>query len=133
MLVQTYSPQSYHVADINMNTLNNGIRINNRFAVKSHSTSSIFNKEDILYISADSNYSTIILKNGSKVFTSKTLKYWEIKFKDIQLLRVHKSYLVNTLYIQNIHHVISKIELNTGIFIPVSRSLKKVVFGLFCL
>lgn len=94
-----------------------------RFTVRCSNVSRVFNKKKISYIAADSNYSTIIFTDGQKIFTSKTLKYWELKLHDVDLVRTHKSFSINrTVRINNSK---SEIELTGGIKIPVSRSLKK--------
>ena len=50
----------------------------------------------ILYIQADSNYSTIYLRDGKSLFTSKTLKHWTEEINDLSFERIHKSTLINT-------------------------------------
>ncbi len=91
----------------------------------SRNVSRVFNNRDIHYIAADSNYSTLVFKDGQKVFTSKTLKYWELKLHDVDLVRTHKSFSINQSFAVRINNSKSEIELTGGIKIPVSRSLKK--------
>ncbi|MBP6238134.1 MAG: LytTR family transcriptional regulator [Saprospiraceae bacterium] len=110
---------------IEMNIRNKEIMSYSRFTVRCSNVSRIFNKKDILYIAADSNYSTIIFTDGQKIFTSKTLKYWEFKLHDVDLLRTHKSFSINQNFAIRINNSKSEIELTGGIKIPVSRSLKK--------
>ena len=110
---------------IEMNIRNKEIMSYSRFTVRCSSVSRIFNKKDILYIAADSNYSTLVFKDGQKVFTSKTLKYWELKLHDVDLLKTHKSFSINQSFAVRINNSKSEIELTGGIKIPVSRSLKK--------
>lgn len=98
-----------------------------RFSVRSGNVFRIFNKKDIIYITADSNYSTIIFTDGQKVFTSKTLKYWELRLNDIDLLRTHKSFSVNKDFVTQINNTTSEIKLIGDVFVPVSRSMKKWV------
>lgn len=49
---------------------------------------------DILYCSADDNYTEIHLQ-GRKILVSKTLKYFEQALQAHPFARIHKSYLVN--------------------------------------
>jgi DNA-binding LytR/AlgR family response regulator len=49
----------------------------------------------ILYIRASSNYSTIYLRNGKSIFTSRTLKYWTEEIKQTNFTRIHSSTLIN--------------------------------------
>ncbi len=110
-----------------MNIRNKEIMSYSRFTVRCSNVSRVFNKKDILYIAADSNYSTIVFTDGQKVFTSKTLKYWEMKFNDIDLLRTHKSFSVNASHITDIQNRISKIIVSNGEKLPVSRTHKKEI------
>lgn len=58
---------------------------------------------DIIYLKADSNYTIIVSKGEKKHHTSKTLKeYDELLCGDENelFIRVHKSFIVNTNYIQ---------------------------------
>lgn len=112
---------------IEMNTRNKEIMSYSRFTVRCRNISRVFNKKDILYIAADSNYSTLVFKDGQKVFTSKTLKYWELKLHDVDLLRTHKSFSVNRDFITQINNITSEIKLIGDVFVPVSRSMKKWV------
>ncbi|HRG19941.1 MAG TPA: LytTR family DNA-binding domain-containing protein [Saprospiraceae bacterium] len=50
---------------------------------------------EIILIKAAGNYSYIILDNHQSILTSKTIKYWADKFNSAQLLRIHKTYLIN--------------------------------------
>ena len=50
---------------------------------------------EIILIKAAGNYSYIILDNHQSILTSKTIKYWADKFNSTQLLRIHKTYLIN--------------------------------------
>lgn len=57
---------------------------------------------DIVYIEADSCYSNIYLKDQSFKVTSKTLKKWENMLPASHFVRVHRSYLLNVDYIEEI-------------------------------
>ena len=60
---------------------------------------------DIIYLKADGNYTTIQLAN-SNIYVAKTLKDYEdiLCGSDSQFMRVHKTYIVNTNFIMNINH-----------------------------
>lgn len=59
--------------------------------------------KDIIYIEADSNYS-IIYTNKKSITTSKTLKELDeiLCADDQQLIRIHKSYIINFNYLQKV-------------------------------
>ena len=68
----------------------------------------------ILYIKADSNYSTIYLRDGKSLFISKTLKHWTEEINDPSSFeRIHKSTLINMNHVT----AITKAEgINTFLF-----------------
>ncbi|RZS99667.1 LytR/AlgR family response regulator transcription factor [Aquimarina brevivitae] len=55
----------------------------------------IVNLDDIIRCESDSNNTIFYLKDGQKVFVTKTLKYFADMLKNYQFLRVHQSHLVN--------------------------------------
>ncbi len=60
---------------------------------------SIVNLDDIIRCESDSNNTMFYLKEGKKVFVTKTLKYFSDLLKPYGFLRVHQSHLVNLQYI----------------------------------
>jgi len=56
--------------------------------------------DEIVFISADSNYSEFHLVNGSKVVSSKRLSIYEEMLKNRLFVRVHKSYLINLKHVK---------------------------------
>ena len=83
--------------------------------------------DDILYLSADSNYTTIHTKNGRYMYAT-ILKIFEEKLPSENFVRVHRSFIVNInaitgfegnfLYVGEMH-------------IPVSKNNKDELFKLF--
>lgn len=57
-----------------------------------------FDIEDIMYICAESNYVRIYTKSENYLVYG-NLKYWEEKLMKYDIIRVHKSYLVNLEYV----------------------------------
>lgn len=55
----------------------------------------IVSLDDIIRCESDSNNTIFYLKDGQKVFVTKTLKYFSDMLKSYQFLRVHQSHLVN--------------------------------------
>lgn len=76
--------------------------------------------DDILYIEADSNYSTIFFVKG-KTLTSKTLKYWEEKMNHSSFLRCHSKYLINLDNIDHMDFNHHQLTLKGGKKLPISR------------
>lgn len=92
-----------------------------------------FEKEDrskcvrissIVYLEADANYVKVYTKSRS-FFAVGNLKYWHTQLMYKQMLRIHKSYLVNMDYIVKIG---DKVTLVDGFEeLPIGRSYKGVV------
>jgi len=55
----------------------------------------IVSLDDIVRCESDSNNTIFYLKDGQKVFVTKTLKYFADMLKNYQFLRVHQSHLIN--------------------------------------
>lgn len=85
---------------------------------------------DILFCKSESNYTHIHLSDGTKILTSKCLKYYQEILTDRSFIRCHASYLAN------LDRVSAMTEGNTILEIdkyqiPISRSRKKQVKSIF--
>ncbi|MFZ1571931.1 MAG: LytTR family DNA-binding domain-containing protein [Candidatus Kapaibacterium sp.] len=86
---------------------------------------------EIIVIKSNSNYSTFYLDDGSKILTSKTLKYWEVSLNHPDLVRVHDSSLINRSKIKSVNVGNSEITLTANLTskysrMPKSELLKKL-------
>ncbi len=79
---------------------------------------------EIIQIQSNNNYSTFYLDDGSKILTSKTLKYWETKLNHPDLVRIHHSSLINRNKIKIINVENSEIMLAGNITSRYSRMSK---------
>lgn len=77
---------------------------------------------NIIYLEADGNYVKVHSKDQNFLI-SRNLKYWEDKLPEKYFVRIHKSFLVNFEYIDNINIVVSL--KNNPIKFPVGRSYRK--------
>ncbi len=59
--------------------------------------------EEIIFLSADANYTNIHFANGRKSTYARTLKSVEGQFTEIGFFRTHKSYLVNLQFFKEVH------------------------------
>lgn len=84
----------------------------NHLVIKDKNGHTLMQYEDIIYIEAQSNYCDIHLKFGKKNTVSKTLKEIENLLPNT-FLRTHKSYLVNTIFIEKVNTTQKQITLNT--------------------
>lgn len=90
----------------------------------------IFPIHQILFIRAYSNYSTIHFANGKDILTSKTLKLWEQEINHSYFIRCHRSFLINSRYVDCICRKESLISIHNH-KIPVSRDRKASLFFVF--
>lgn len=85
----------------------------------------------IIRVQASSNYSKLFLSNGKVLVTAKLLKWFEEHLPDQSFTRLHRSHLVNNLFL-NYHQRINKcVELIDGNFIQISRRRRKSVHTKF--
>ncbi len=84
----------------------------NHLVIKNKNGHTLMQYEDIVYIEAQSNYCVIYLKHGKKHTVSKTLKEIENLLPNT-FLRTHKSFIVNTQFIEKINTTKKQITLNT--------------------
>jgi DNA-binding LytR/AlgR family response regulator len=81
---------------------------------------------DIIMVEADDNYSTLYFSDGSNVYTARTLKSWANEIQNADMLRVHRSYLINRKHIASINLKTNYIQLSNGM--QVSTSRRKRIF-----
>jgi two-component system, LytTR family, response regulator len=81
--------------------------------------------KDILYITGDSNYANVYIKNRSPLLVSKTIKYLEDRIKGHNFFRIHHSNLINlsevTKYVKGLG---GYVIMSDGKQLNVSRSKK---------
>lgn len=101
--------------------------MNDRIFIKSKNWMVKIQMDDLLWIEADSCYCT--LKTTEKDYTIvSTLKKFSQQIPNKELLRVHRSYIVNLTKVDKI----SDTHLSIGkTVIPIGRSYKETVFKLF--
>ena len=79
---------------------------------------------DIVFIEGQGNYTAFHTRHGQRILTSKSLGFYSDKLP-AQLLRVHKSYFVNTLFIKAFDK--ETVHLTSGQRLPVSRRRRREV------
>ncbi len=86
--------------------------------------------KDIIYCSADDNYTHIYLNNDKKL-VSKTLKHFDDMLSDKGFARIHKSHLINVSYVTAYKKGKGGSVLLGTVELPVSPSKKLGLFGYF--
>ncbi|MBK9256265.1 MAG: LytTR family transcriptional regulator DNA-binding domain-containing protein [Saprospiraceae bacterium] len=84
----------------------------------------------IIYFKAESNYTRIFMLEDRVVLAPITLMKYETKLEST-FIRIHKSYLINPLYIRSFCLKNSKLLLHNNSEIPVSRRKKSVLKAYF--
>ena len=78
---------------------------------------------DIIRIEAVNNYSRIYLSNGNTIVVAKVLHLLQDLLPETMFVRVHRSHLINKLFVQSVKGSNCKrLLMNNGEFIGVSRS-----------
>lgn len=79
---------------------------------------------DIVFIEGQRNYTSFHTRHGQRILSSKSLSFYRDKLP-AQLLRIHKSYFVNTLFIKAFDK--ESVHLTGGQRLPVSRRRRREV------
>lgn len=66
-----------------------------KIAISSTTGLQVLEMKDIVYLQSDGPYTTIYLKQSSKIVSSKHLKEYEELLAEFDFFRIHKSYMVN--------------------------------------
>lgn len=88
--------------------------------------------KDLIFLEANSNYTTFHLANGKKVTTAKTLGFYQKQLSKGFFFRVHHSYLVNILKVKNYKKKQKEIILDTKIKLPVALRREKEFLEAWC-
>jgi len=101
---------------------------NKKLAVKDLHGTTFIDFDDIVTCESNDNYCIIHLVNGETKTVSKTLKFIEEAIHENSFLRVHQSYLVNTMHLKKyLKRDGGTIEMLGGKLVPVSKSYKEKV------
>jgi|GEM_PF-4857066 len=98
------------------------IRQKDKIMVNTSECISIIPIESIIKIEGLNNYSRIYTDDGNMLMTSKTLKYFESQLSSYAFVRIHKSHLVNLVFIDKLlNRGGSQILLKTGEILETTR------------
>jgi two-component system LytT family response regulator len=86
--------------------------------------------DKIIRIEACSNYSKLFFKDGTTLVVAKVLHWFENKLSPTDFIRVHRSHLINIIYIEQYSRDCT-IMLNDNSFFTIARrkqtSVKKIL------
>lgn len=97
-----------------------------KLAIPTTSGAVFFSPADIVRLEGEGNYTRFFLKDGRKHMSSKTMKEYEEILLQHSFLRIHKSHLVNKVFIENYHNE-GAVILKDKTQLPVSRQRKQQV------
>ncbi len=82
--------------------------------------------DDIIYLEANSNYTSFYLTNNGKITATKTLKYFEEILPSSIFIRNHHSYLINKNGVEKyIKGEGGQVVMKNGITLDVARIKKE--------
>ncbi len=94
----------------------------NLFNIPGVKKSMVVSAEEIIRVEAVSNYSRIYFSNGKNIVVAKVLHWFENELPAGMFTRVHRSHLVNKMFVQEINGIHSKsLLLFNGESIAISR------------
>lgn len=110
------------------NTIQFPDRLPQRISLSNQEKISVVDIDQIVRCESDGNNTRVFLKNGEKIFVTKTLKQYEELLLQHHFLRTHQSHLINTLYIKEYNRSDGGyLLLKDGQHIPVSVRKKKTI------
>lgn len=89
-----------------------------KIALNSINAITYVSPEEIIYISGENNYSKFILKDGSQIVVSRTLKEYEDTLANGHFFRAHKSFLINLKHVK---------QFNKGTELSVTMSNNEMI------
>ncbi|MEO6682310.1 MAG: LytTR family DNA-binding domain-containing protein [Ginsengibacter sp.] len=103
----------------------------NKIAISTQNSLLLFEVNDIIYLEANRNYTTLYFKDQPKLIASKTLKDFEELLPSAIFFRIHHSYIININFIKKyIKGEGGQIELQNGTCLDVSRRKKEAFLKL---
>jgi len=82
----------------------------------------IVNVEDLIYLEADNNYTTLHLRDGKKIVATRTLGEFEKLLESISFYRIHKSTIINLNFLTGYTSYQGNFaELKDGTILNISR------------
>ncbi|WP_428662185.1 LytR/AlgR family response regulator transcription factor [Runella sp.] len=84
--------------------------------------------QQIVYLSAQSNYTMFHLKSGERVITSLPLSMYSSALEAKGFIRIHKTYLLNLIYLDQCTILrFERVTLPTGEIITIARRRRKTL------
>jgi two-component system LytT family response regulator len=96
--------------------------LSTRVAVPGRDGLTLIKHDDIMYMEASDSYTTVFMRDGKKVISSKHIRVFETNLDPKKFFRVHKSYIINLEHLKGFSRSEGNMAmLDNGALIPVSR------------
>lgn len=99
----------------------------NRISISTLESKEFIKIKNIVYCKSDNSYTTIYLKKGISILTSKSIKEIENMLPSSLFKRSHNSFLINKTYVKKYLKKDESLELSNKIQVPLSRSKKEQI------
>lgn len=91
-------------------------------------TNHIIKQEEIIHLEADGNYTSIYLKDGRKLLSSKNLRHFEGQIDENVFFRPHRSHIINLKKVVQIGNgKASIISMSNGDDIPLAKGKRDIL------
>lgn len=100
-----------------------------RVVLRSQKVIHIVRLDKILYVAADNNYCNFHLTDGRILLISQPLKHYDDKFNGLGFIRIHQSYLVNSIFIKSLRKKDNQILMHNQESLPVAQSRRMAVIA----
>ena len=81
----------------------------------------LFNLDNIVAMRGDRSYTIFYMKGNGEYKTTKTLKAWNESMNSDQMIRVHKSFMINQNEVLSINKSQRTLSLSNNMTVPYSR------------
>ncbi|MDQ3015519.1 MAG: LytTR family DNA-binding domain-containing protein [Bacteroidota bacterium] len=99
---------------------------NNRLAVASLEGLQFVLMDDIIYLEAESNYTSIYLQSDPRIIVSKVLKDFEELLPSNKFIRIHHSHIINLNHLRKyLKGEGGQVEMSNGKMLDISRRKKE--------
>ena len=107
--------------------LQNLVSKEKKIIINSHQGQNVLKVNEIINCEADSNYTIIYNLNGTKIVSTKSLREFEEMLSDYNFIRIHKSHLINLLYVKSYDQTNNTLTLTNNTKLEIARRRKEIV------
>jgi DNA-binding LytR/AlgR family response regulator len=95
-----------------------------------HKTSKKIPISDVILLKGNINYTTFCLRHGREKFVPRSIKFFEEHLETLGFLRVHRSFMINPLYVEKYDEDKDILTMTNGYEATISRRRKHTIKNL---